>query len=182
MNEKAFQDFLARLHPDPEVASEEFLRLRLKTVKYFEFNGFPNADEYADIVIDRSIKRFSAMGDKIKNVPAFVHGVARRVHLETRRKKERERRALAELYQDLQLPSDSYVAELRHFCLAKCLAELPKDRGEIILRYFQSGRGEKGEIAAELNVTENALAQIIFHAKPRLKACIENCLAKNLLK
>ena len=49
-------------------------------------------------------------------------------------------------------------------------------------RYFEAGRGQKGALAAELNVSENALAQIIFHLKPKLRSCIENCLDKNVIR
>lgn len=181
MDETAFKMLLAALRSDAGDGSEEYLRLRLKVVKFFEFNRCQFPDDLADEAMDRTADRLHEMGH-IENLQGFAYGVARRVLLEDRRKERRKRRMLDALFRDLHLAPDSHPDELRHECLMHCVAELPKDRGDLVLRYYAAGWGEKGQLAAEFNKTDNALAQVIFHTKPKLKKCVENCLAKKLIR
>jgi hypothetical protein len=51
-----------------------------------------------------------------------------------------------------------------------------------MLRYYELGHGEKGHLAATMGKSDNALAQVIFHTKPKLKTCVENCLARKLIR
>jgi DNA-directed RNA polymerase specialized sigma24 family protein len=181
LNEAAFKMLLTALRSDAGDGSAEYLKLRLKIVKFFEFNRCQFADDLADEVLDRTADRLHEMGH-IEHVQGFVYGVARLVLLEVRRKGMRERRMLEGLFRVLQLTPDSHSVEVRHECLLRCLGELPKDRGDLMLRYFGTGWGEKGSLAAEFNKSDNALAQVIFHLKPKLRNCVENCLAKKLIR
>lgn len=181
MDEAAFKMLLVALRSDAGDGSGEYLKLRLKVVKFFEFNRSQFADDLADVVMDRLADRLHEKGH-IKHLQAFVYGVARRVLLESLRKIRRERRMLEGLYRALQLSPDSHPVEVRHECLLCCLAELPKDRGDLMIRYYEAGWGEKGSLAAEFNKTDNALAQVIFHTNAKLKKCVEKCLAKKLIR
>jgi DNA-directed RNA polymerase specialized sigma24 family protein len=181
LDEAAFKMLLEALRSGTGDGSAEYLKLRLKVVKFFEFNHCQFADDLADVVMDRTADRLYEMGH-IEHFQAFVYGVARFVLLESRRKSARDRRVVEAFYRDLQLTMDSHPVEVLHECLLHCLAELPKDKGDLMLRYYGARRGEKGEMAAGLNKTENALAQVIFHLKPKLRSCVENCLAKKLIR
>jgi DNA-directed RNA polymerase specialized sigma24 family protein len=181
LDESAFKMLLAALRSDAGDGSAEYLRLRLKVVKFFEFNRCPLADDLADVVMDRAADRLYEKGN-IEHVQAFVYGVARRVLLEDRRKRAREARMLEGLFKELQLALDSHPVEARHECLLQCLGELPPNKGDLMLRYYGAAWGDKGRLAAELNKSENALAQVIFHLKPGLRKCVENCLAKKLIR
>lgn len=181
MDEAAFKMLLAALRSDTEDGSAEYLRLRLKVVKFFEFNRCQFADDLADEAMDRTAERLHELGH-IENLQGFAYGVARRVLLEDIRRRKRRKKVLDLLFRDLQLVSDSHPVELRHECLAHCLAELPKDKGELMLRYYELGHGEKGHLAATMGKSDNALAQVIFHTKPKLKTCVENCLARKLIR
>jgi DNA-directed RNA polymerase specialized sigma24 family protein len=181
LNEEAFKMLLAALQSATGDGTAEYLKLRRKVVKFFEFNRCQFADDFADVVMDKTADRLYEKGH-IENIQGFVYGVARRVLLEVRRKERRRRKMLNGLFHYLQLSPDSYPVEVRHECLMHCLAELPNDRGDLMLRYYEAGWGEKGGLAAEFNKTDNALAQIIFHTKPKLRNCVENCLAKKLIR
>jgi DNA-directed RNA polymerase specialized sigma24 family protein len=181
LDEAAFKMLLAALRTDAGDGSAEYLRLRQKVVKFFEFNRRQFADDLADEAMDRTADRLQEMGH-IENLQGFAYGVARNVLLEDLRKERRKKRMLEVLFRDLQLVPDSHPVELRHECLMHCLAELPKDKGDLVLKYYEAGWGEKGRLAAELGKSENALAQAIFHTKPKLKSCVENCLAKKLIR
>jgi DNA-directed RNA polymerase specialized sigma24 family protein len=172
---------LAALRTDAGDGSVEYLRLRQKVVKFFEFNRCQIADDLADEAMDRTADRLYKMGH-IENVPGFAYGVARHILLEFLRKERRRKKMIEALFRDLQLATDSHPVELRHECLMHCLAELPKDKGDLVLKYYEAGWGEKGRLAAELGKSDNALAQVIFHTKPKLKSCVENCLAKKLVR
>ena len=50
---EAFERMLAALHPDSERADEQYVKIRRKLVKLFEWRGCPEADECADETINR---------------------------------------------------------------------------------------------------------------------------------
>jgi DNA-directed RNA polymerase specialized sigma24 family protein len=178
---EAFENLLAFLHPDRDTAGAVYLRLRAKLAKFFEYNGVPNPDDLADEVLDRLTRRITE-GQSIQNVDAFAYGIARLVLVEFRRSKLRQGRALSALLYDLEIIVDDRDLELRHHCLTHCLAQIMGERSEVLLEYFGSGSTGKRELAARLNISENALRLLVFNSKPKLKKCVENCLNNNSIK
>jgi hypothetical protein len=174
-----FKKFLTLLHPDPSISSKEYLVLRLKVTKYFEFNRCEFADECADIVLERVAKRAVEVGD-VRDIIDFTFGTCRVYHMEIRKKRARTQKAMEELCREWDLVIDGCHVETRHECLEHCLAEV--EEGKVVLRYFQLARGAKGALADELGMSENALAQLVFKAKPKLRACIEDCLDRKLMR
>jgi DNA-directed RNA polymerase specialized sigma24 family protein len=132
-------------------------------------------------VLDLAVRRLSEKAS-VDNVRAFTYGIARKVLLNLRKKRARQRRALADLLRQLREQPDGYQVEARYDCLERCLAEYPDDQGQIILRCFKIPWGGRRELAEELRTTPEDLAQLIFKAKPKLRECIEKCLGRHLLK
>ena len=174
-----FKKFLALLHPDPSLSSKEYLVLRLKVTKYFEFNRCEFADECADVVLERVAKRAVEVGD-VRNITDFALGTCRIYKLEILKKRARVQKAMEELWREWDLVTDGSQVEVRYECLQRCLAKIQD--GTVVLRYFQTARGAKGVLAAELTMSENALAQLVFKTKPKLRACIEDCLDRKLMR
>jgi hypothetical protein len=157
LDEEGFKKFLALLHPDPSRAAEEYLLLRLRITKYFEFNPCGFADECADVVLERLAKRAVEVGD-VRDISKFALGTGRVYYLEVRRKQARMKKAMEDLLRQWDLSDNGCPVEIRHDCLQRCLAEV-RD-GDVILRYFQAAHGAKGE----------------------LRACIENCIDRKTMR
>jgi len=87
---------------------------------------------------------------------------------------------MEELCREWDLVADGCPVEIRHDCLERCLEQVPQ--GKVVMKYFQTARGTKGALADELGMSENLLAQLVFKTKPKLRACIEDCLDRKLTR
>ena len=59
-------------------------------------------------------------------------------------------------------------------CLERCLAALPPDLREFVETCFVDKR--RPDLARELSVTKNTIRMRLYHAKRRLRACMDRCL------
>jgi DNA-directed RNA polymerase specialized sigma24 family protein len=169
----ALTGLLARLDPDPTAAGEKYEHLRRALLKFFSWHQMPEPESAVDETLDRIARRMEA-GHPIIDVPAFAHGVAKRVGLARRRQAAAkptvtDDRTMAQLPAAPQ-PDD---LEVRASWLQQCLAELsPKDRDLIVAYYVGSGRERidgRARLAAALGVSENALRLRAQRLRDRLR-------------
>src|SRR4051812_45894627 len=84
----AWQRFLAMLSPDARLASASFEALRRRLVDVFRWRGLASADELADEAIERAVQRVAG-GDEIRNLVAYVCGIAHKLALEAARRESK---------------------------------------------------------------------------------------------
>jgi hypothetical protein len=175
-NEKEpFDALLDWLDPDREKAGQRYELIRTSLIRMFVSNGLNDAEHYADVTIDRVIKRLpeiqaTYVGDQAK----YFHGVARYVILEARRAREVVMDVLPVLPQEISYKSDEYE------CLLRCLRFLSTDKRELILDYYLYQGHEKVEhhrrMASELGITDGALRGRAHNLRSNLEKCISNCV------
>jgi DNA-directed RNA polymerase specialized sigma24 family protein len=168
----AFHGMLARLDVDPLVAGKKYEHLRRVLLRFFSWQGTPDAEGAVDDTLDRIARKLDA-GHAIEDISAFAYGVARVVRL------ERQRQAAAAptttdngLAASAAAPEDER-SELRDACLQRCLAELsPDDRQFILAYYVGTGRERiegRARLAAALDVSDNALRSRARRLRDRLR-------------
>jgi DNA-directed RNA polymerase specialized sigma24 family protein len=169
-----FDALLEWLDSDREKAGQRYELIRAGLIRLFVSNGLSDAEHYADVVIDRVIKRLleiraTYVGDPTK----YFHGVARNVLREARRQKEI---ATDVLPTPDRSPDRSDTSE----CLSKCLELLPPDKLAFILDYHLFKGHEKiahhREMAGELSITEGALRTRAHHLRVTLEKCVLECI------
>ena len=173
-DKQPFDALLEWLDPDREKAGQRYEVIRAGLVRIFVSNGLSDAEHYADVAIDRVIKRLPEIQATYVGDPAkYFHGVARNIVREARRTKE--------IATDVMpAPSAQSVRSETSECLSKCLGLLPPDKQAFILDYHLFKGHEKvehhREMAGELSITEGALRTRAHHLRVTLEKCVLECI------
>jgi DNA-directed RNA polymerase specialized sigma24 family protein len=172
------EGLLARLGPDPDAAAGEYERLHRRLLAFFESHGSLEPGRDADEALDRLARKLGE-GHVIRDVPAYVHGLARNVLREAWRRARREeggREALRGLP-----PSPAPDGRLWD-CFDRCLASLEPERAELLLAYYSAARSSnrawRAELAASRGLSPNALRIRVFRAREALRESLARCLAE----
>ncbi|HEY3571972.1 MAG TPA: RNA polymerase sigma factor [Thermoanaerobaculia bacterium] len=181
---EGFEALLAQLDPDREKAGMLYETIRRKLVRLFEWRGCASPEDLADETINRVARRLGEGVELRSNDPyGYFCGVAHLVYKELLRRASREQRALASgdwpPACEEEEPSD-----VRLDCLRRCLAKLPPDQRDLILRYYhgKSDQGEgnirnRQELAREAGIEMNALRIRVHRVRRKLESCVQACLS-----
>lgn len=175
LTEEAFDRVLGALDPDRETAGERYEMLRLKLVKYFEWQSLSLPEDLADEAIDRLARKLSENGH-VESLNAFALGIARHIASEERRRRIREKKAAGELLsQESLAPGSDEVSASKGHCF-ECLSELTRDDRLLILRYYSVGKAGKikdhKRMAEEIGTSINSMRIRVHRIKLKLKRCI----------
>jgi RNA polymerase sigma-70 factor (ECF subfamily) len=141
--------------------------------------GDPVAAE--DVLQETNLAATERLGEtaEIGDFTAWVFGVARHQVLNYRRRQARERLrfddGLLELLAD-EIPGVTTEISLRQEALRGCLADLPSEQRELILRRYGPGESVQ-RIAAELKRTVGVVSQTLYRIRIALLQCIQGKLA-----
>lgn len=185
LTKEAFDRLLAMLDADREEAGQKYERVRLKLVRYFQWRGGVAPDREADETINRVARRIDE-GQDVRNLNAYIYGVAKLVLAESLRAREREMEALggASAASGAEGPAadDDRDAAERRACLERCLGHLPEASRSLIIEYYQDEKSRKIEcrklLAARLGIPLNALRIRAHRIRVNLEACVRECLGR----
>lgn len=174
VTQEKFAGFLAWLAPEAEGAGEEYERLRFRLCTFFSQRRCRFPEELADETINRVIEKVCE--ERIENKLAYCYGVARNVYRESLRK-ERDHLNVDELSIAAQAPEEP---DLSAECLDRCLANLPDENRDLIIKYFSEVKLAKIElhrrISESFKVTQTALRMRVMRIKQKLKTCVRECM------
>ncbi len=176
----AFETLLSSLAEDRDAAADEYLRLRVRLIRYFEVRGFAVADDAADEVLDRLARKLTD-GSAIEVPGTYALGIARMLTLELRKSAtSRTINDLPEVPVTDQDPTQAHDKEKSLECLDRCLEELTGENRRLIVRYYESEKRTKIEnrqlLAENLGVSSNALRNRAVRIRGKLEFCIGSCL------
>ncbi|MDX6559058.1 MAG: hypothetical protein QOF72_2107 [Blastocatellia bacterium] len=170
-----FDDLLAWLDTDRDLAARRYETIRAGLVRVFIAKGFSDAENLADETIMRVTKRLPEIRDGYVGDPArYFHGVARNL--------------VKEAYRPKEVPTDlSRVAWIgkterseAYECLMRCLQFLAREKCELILDYYVYEGHDKIEthktMAQELGISKGALRLRAHHIRSELEKCVQQCL------
>ena len=181
---EAFEALLRQLAPERERAGELYETIRHKLVRLFEWRGCAAPEDLADVTFNRVARRLAEGVELRSNDPyGYFCGVAHLVYKEVLRKAVREHRALAGGDWPPPAAEEDEPSDARLECLRRCLAELPPDQRDLVLRYYQ-GKSDQGEnnirnrqqLAREAGVQLNALRIRVHRVRRKLESCVQACL------
>jgi DNA-directed RNA polymerase specialized sigma24 family protein len=171
-----FDALLAWLGSDRETAAHAYETIRSGLIRMFVSQGFSDAEDLADLTINRVADRLPDIREAYVGEPArYFHGVARNIIREARRRKEVATDRIPEPSgQGIGGPSD------RHECLLKCLQLISGERRDLILDYYLYEGRDKIEhhrrMAKELDLSEGALRTRAHHIRVNLEKCVGQCI------
>lgn len=177
ITQDAFDNFLAWLDFDRELAGVKYEDIRTRLITLFTCRGCQAGEDLADETINRVIRKMQQMGDTYTGDPAsYFYGVARRVHLEHVRKRP------------LSLPpasSDSpEQKERQDECLDLCMKSLSSENQNLMLAYYNEDRQARidlrKKLAAQLGISGTAMRLRVHRIRAGLQSCVESCLRCSL--
>ena len=178
-NDAAFGALLSRLAADGgDAAAYEALRRRL--IQFFRLHVPSDADDLADVVLDRLARRIHE-GTDVASVPSYALGIARMVLHEARARAARRR--VAEVDPTL-LPDenggDAREIEVALAALSQCLDAAGADARKLILDYYGADGASRialrQRLAGERGISLNALRNRAL----RLREALEDCVRRRL--
>jgi DNA-directed RNA polymerase specialized sigma24 family protein len=178
--QESFDALLSWLDPTRDVAGQKYEIIRSGLIRMFTSQGFSDAEDLADLTINRVIDRLPDIRDGYVGEPArYFHGVARNVIHEARRRRETATDNVPETVTQEPPTTDKYD------CLLKCLKLLSDEKRELILDYYLYQGRDKIEhhrrMAGELGLTESALRSRAHHIRVALEKCVLQC-TRDLVK
>lgn len=117
----------------------------------------------------------AAIGD----FAAWLFGVARNQVQTYRRRQARERLRFNDDLLDLlaeEVPAATTELSVRQTALRRCLAELPNQQRELILKRYAPGQSVQ-RLAAELKRTVGVISQTLYRIRVALEQCVQSKLA-----
>jgi DNA-directed RNA polymerase specialized sigma24 family protein len=169
-----FDDLLAWLDPDRDVAARKYETIRTGLIRIFVAKGFSDAEDLADEAITRVVKRLPEIIEGYVGEPArYFHGVARNIILEAGRRREIATDMGPIAFIQITNRSDEYE------CLMRCLKFLAPTKRDLILDYHAYEGHDKieqhGIIAQELGISEGALRCRVHRIRTELEECVLQC-------
>src|SRR5215203_3588823 len=177
INQDNFESLLVWLHRDRETAGKIYESVRNRLVRIFYARGYDDAEELADVTIDRVAGKMTELSETYRGDPfLYFHGVAKRVFLEYSRKPR-----LQELPVNLINETDGDdEAEIYYKCLDNCLAKMPPTQQQLILEYYQGEKQAKIKhrkfIEARLGISNQTLRVRLLRMRESLQKCVLDCV------
>ncbi len=187
MTPEAFAKLLAAFAPDSnEEAGARYEAARARLVKLFQWRGIFDAEEAADETLNRVARKIDE-GEIVRDMSAFIGGIARFVVLEKLKSKERTNVALEDA------PPTAFIKQPEEFaddpadeqklrCFNLCMREMPDEMRQIVVEYYNADADgsvrieHRKRMAERLNLEMNALRNRALRARGKLEDCIKNCI------
>lgn len=181
---ESFDEVLAWLDPDREVAATIYVQLRADLTHIFIWNRCLDPEGLTDDVFDRVSKKVHVLRTTFEGDPRlYFYGVARNLIKEEVKKIK----AYASLEASGPFAKTDPVAEENDDtteseaeCLDSCLQELSSEKRELILAYYAKEKQAKidfrHELAQRLGVSLATLRVRVYRIRGTLEECVKRCL------
>jgi len=183
LTKDSLDGLLARLDPDRARAGAKYETLRLGLVRFFEWRGADTPTDHADETLDRVAQKL-LHGEEIRDIHAYIVGVARFVHLEVVKQRHCQEAALRKwpAPPDDDDPPSGVADAQRLACARGCLKTLSADQERLVLDYYREEKGQKianrQRIADAQGVSLQTLRMRMWRIRAELEECISECEKK----
>jgi DNA-directed RNA polymerase specialized sigma24 family protein len=181
--EELWKEFLAWLDPDPEIAAQKYEEIRAALIAFFVGRRWACAEDMADEVINRVMRRGDELFDTYVGEPKYYFKkAAHHLHLDYLKQcQPLSAREPTEAATRPAFDSEERAAEeSRYACLEDCIQRLSQENRELAIRYHEQSKSAKirdhKALAAALGITVNALRLRIFRIHGMLRDCVTKCL------
>ena len=180
---ESFEETLAWLNPDREVAAIMYVQLRHDLSKMFMWRGCHDPEGLTDEVFDRVARKVHDVRPTYEGDPRlYFRAVANNVI------KENLKKIKTHVSLESVDPPKQQIAEIEdesadmEECLQSCLQELSSENRELILAYYakekQAKIDHRSELAQSLGISVKTLRVKVYRIRESLEQCIEHCLKR----
>ena len=177
-----FEEILAWLDPDREVAATMYVQLRHDLAKIFTFRGRTDPEGLTDEVFDRVGKKVNEVRPNYIGDPRlYFRAVANNLIKEDlKRAKTQVSLEEPELREPTTTESGEDNAEDMEECLRSCLQKFSAENRKLIVNYYakekQAKIDHRSELAQQLGISVETLRVKVYRIRVSLLGCIERCL------
>ena len=177
----SFEEILAWLNPDRELAGQMYVQLRHDLAKLFIWGRCADPEGLTDEVFDRVAKKVHEVRPTYIGDPRLYFRAVARNLIKENFKKIKTHLSFEDVDQSLQQISETEddIEDMEE-CLHSCLRELRADKLELILGYYAKQRQAKidhrNELARRFGISVETLRVRVFRIRASLEDCIERCL------
>lgn len=178
LTQEGLDSLLAWLDPNREQSGKKYENIRQGLIKIFTCWGCAEAEDLADETINRVAQKVEAIAKTYTGNPAYYfHGVAKKVHLEYRR---RTQKAVALPAHLPGVESLGAADELVYECLEHCLQRLSLPQRELVGRYYlkEAAARSRERMAEQLGLSLSALRVRVFRIVSTLEECVKKCIQR----
>ena|SRR5215212_1977768 len=179
---ESFEEILAWLNPDREVAATMYVQLRHDLAKIFSFRGCTDPEGLTDEVFDRVAKRIDEVRPTYVGDPRLYFRAVANNLVKEDLKKAKTKISLeeSELREPTTTESDEDDAEDMEECLRSCLQQLSAENRKLIVDYYakekQAKIDHRSELAQQFGISVENLRVKVYRIRVSLQGCIERCL------
>src|SRR5215203_3030783 len=179
---ESFEEILAWLNPDREVAATMYVQLHHDLAKILTFRGCADPEGLTDEVFDRVAKKVHDVRSAYVGDPRLYFRAVANNLVKEELKKAKTQVSLegTELREPTTIESDEDSAEDIEECLRSCLQKLSAENRKLIVEYFakekQAKIDHRSELAQQFGISVENLRVKVYRIRVSLQGCIERCL------
>jgi RNA polymerase sigma factor (sigma-70 family) len=180
---ESFEEILAWLNPDRDVAANMYVQLRHDLAKLFIWGRCADPEGMTDEAFDRVAKKVHEVRQTYEGDPRLYFRAVANNLIKENFKKIKTQVSL----DDIDLPRQQTIetteetADLED-CLQSCLRKLDNEKRKLILAYYAKEKQAKidyrHELAQRFGISVETLRVRVFRIRASLEECIESCLER----
>lgn len=179
---ESFEEILAWLDPDREVAATKYVQLRHDLAKIFIWRQCSDPEGLTDEVFDRVAKKVHDVRPTYEGDPRrYFHAVANNLVKENF-KKIKTHVSFDDVDLEQQITEVEEEPADRQECLQSCLQKLSTEKRELIIAYYAKEKQAKidyrSELAERFETSIETLRVRVHRIRESLEECIERCLER----
>lgn len=179
---ESFEEILAWLNPDREVAASMYVQLRHDLAKIFAYRSCADPEGLTDEVLDRVARKVYEVRPTYEGDPRLYFRAVANNLVKEDFKRVKTQVPLEGL--DLPVPTrhqreQEKTVEMEE-CLQSCLQKISAENRELIVTYYakekQAKIDHRSELAQRLGISVKTLRVKVYRIRVSLQDCIERCL------
>lgn len=179
ITQENFDALLNWLDQNREAAGQKYEKIRQRLIKIFTCRGCYEAEELADLTINRVTLKLPQIIEKYIGEPAlYFYGVADKIYHEWLRQQKKVQNL--ELTETDNYNKSAVEPETEYECLEKCLKILATTDRELIVNYYKEEKKAKIELrralALKLGISLGTLQVRTCRIRANLLKCVQNCV------
>ena len=181
---ESFEEILAWLNPDRDVAATMYVQLRQDLGKMFLWGRCSDPEGMTDEAFDRVAKKVHDVRPTYEGDPRLYFRAVANNLIKENNKKIKTQLSIEGI--DLPEPQvteaeDETTGKIEE-CLQECLQKLSGDKRELILGYYAKEKQAKIDyrngLAEKFGITVETLRVRVFRIRESLAECIRRCLKR----
>lgn len=181
---ESFEEILAWLNPDRDVAASMYVQLRHDLARLFIWGRCTDPEGMTDEAFDRVAKKVHELRQSYQGDPRLYFRAVANNLIKENFKKIKTQVSLDDIdppqQKAIRTTEDADIEE----CLQSCLLKLGQEKRKLILAYYAKEKQAKIDhrhaLAHQFGISVETLRVRVFRIRASIEECIESCLKRKV--